>query len=734
MIVSTPVGDGPSALVAWLWRWKFTLLLPLTASIVLALALHANSPRVYRSETVLVLDVRSQQVLPSESLIAPLPQENPAIKSELDIIRSRNLAESAAEVLRSQGLEVRTAPLSPGPLQGYARFLIADIMALLSYPQDSGITDVAGTAPQQQSAELDARRSEIDLLLSGLDVVNDGHSYTIFISYEFEDPIYSAAVANAFAEAYLNHQVSVQEAATTRATDWLAPRVESLRAQLQSAEQHLQAYRHSAGLMAEQGAALEVQRISVLNGQIASARAAVVQAKSKLDSASSSSAGALPQLDSPVMQSLVSEGYRLDRERARYEGMGAFKSAELAEILVSAAAVNDQICAESIRVRSSLARDVETARAWERLLTEELTQTQVALDKAEKASVQGSQLERDVQTTSAIYDSYLTRYKQAIEQEGVAVPEGKIVSEAEAGFANSTSRVAKLIMAGTALGGMIGLAVALLRSWSHGRTVSPETVMDGTSLAIAGYMPRTGKWRLTRAAADRGQPAAEVYANVALLVGEGPTVAAVTSVARGDGRTTVAIAVANAAAASGAKVLLVDADVRSPDVARRLDLERVLDGEATSAVSASLQDEVVCRPNLGFDVLTAADARSLFPTVETDRRIAPRLQTQLQAYDLVVVDCPPLSEFGDAARLVARAGLTLLVVRPGTSRLKELCWAVEQSAAVVPGLQAAIVFNQAKRGPICLTGALRSPGKKRRAQGFVGEGMGGERPYGRLAS
>ncbi len=728
MILSTPAGDGPSALLTWLWRWKFTLLVPVAAGIGLALAVHANSPKVYRSETVLVLDVRSQQVIPSESLIAPLPQENPAIKSELDIIRSRNLAQSALEILRSKGIEVRKSRISPGLVQGYVHSLISGILASLSrlsHHQVLASADVASDASQQQSSELETQRLEIDSLLSGLDVINDGHSYTIFIAYESEDPIYSAAVANAFGEAYLNHQVSIQEAATTRATDWLAPRVKSLRGQLQAAEQRLQAYRHNAGLLAEQGATMQVQRISVLNGQIASARAAVVQAKSKLESDDPSSEGSVPQVDSPVMQNLIAERYRLDRERARYEGQGAVRSAALADILANLATVDEQIRAESARIRNSLARDVETAQKWESLLTDELTQTELALDKAEKASVEDSQLERDVQTTSAIYESYLTRYKQAIEQEGVAVPEGRIVSEAEAGFANSTSRAAKLIMAGVALGGMLGLGGALLRSWRHDRTASPETVMDRTDLAIAGYLPRSRRLRVSRASADRGELAAEIHANLALLLGDRPAVAAVTSTVRGDGRTTLAIAVAKAAAASGAKVLLVDADLRSPNVARRLDLERLSGGQPEIEAPASLEDGLVCRRDPAFDILPVAEAGTLLPAVETGRGFAPRLQTLLRTYDLVVIDCPPLSEFGEAAQLVTRADLALVVVRPGASLLADLRWAVEQSAAVAPRMRAAVVFNRVKSGPIRMTGALRGGGWK--IPGQCASAEGGER-------
>ena len=673
-------------------------MLPVAGGIAVALVAHANAPKLYTSETVLVIDVRSQQVLPSESVIAPLSQENPVISSELDIIRSRSLAKSAVERLKKRGIDIPASPVSPGPMDAYVRPALARLVDALSSPatvaKAGAVTLVGATVrdpADPETAELEVRRSEIDSLLAGLAVSNDGRSYTIFITYVSEDALYSAEAANAFAEAYINYQVSLHELAAQRATASLAPRVENLRKQLQNAEQRLQAYRRDAGLMAEKGVTMEVQRLSALNDELVAARAAIAQAQARFESVKAVEVGGEPpRIDSVVMQSLLAERARLDRARASLEDRGALMSLDLGDILASLDAVDGQIREEAERGRELLAREVEVAERKEELLRQDLAQTQVALDDAEKAIVEAAQLERDVESTSDIYTSYLTRYKEAIEQEGAAIPEARIVSAAEAGSANSSSRAAKLLLAGIGVGGMIGLGGAGLRGWREGRLASPETIAGQTQLPILGYLPSLSARALRSAetgpfsARSRWNGAvAELLANTSLVLGRRPAVMAVTSTARRDGKTTVALAFGRAAAASGARTLVIDGNLHAPELASRLDLipERglrdVLEGKAT------LGEAVLRIEERGFDVLTA-DPTGMPEIVLAGGDVAALLAAARRSYDMIVIDCPAINVFPDAAHLAEHADLTVLVIRSDGSLFTEVVWAMDQLTAVAP--------------------------------------------------
>jgi capsular exopolysaccharide synthesis family protein len=155
----------------------------------------------------------------------------------------------------------------------------------------------------------------------------------------------------------------------------------------------------------------------------------------------------------------------------------------------------------------------------------------------------------------------------------------------------------------------------------------------------------------------------------------------VASAAPGDGKTTVARHLASAAARMGARVLLVEADLRRPTIAQQFDISpgpgladvligAVATNEAVQAVALDLpQPEAVGGRTL--DVLVAGATLPPNPgeLIETDRRSASAMEVLLSvaqsAYDLVVIDTPPLTAVSDAFPLLRKVDGVVIVGRVG---------------------------------------------------------------------
>src|SRR5690606_17818355 len=144
------------------------LVVPVVAGIGVGFAGYLTAPVSYVSESVLVLDMRRLQALPSESAITPLPQDSPVLRSELDIISSRMMARKVIDILQAEDIVVPTEFRS---------------RTVLSSASDTGAQTKSGRDADPAMRE----RQQIDLLLSRLRVTNDGRSYTIFISYRASD-------------------------------------------------------------------------------------------------------------------------------------------------------------------------------------------------------------------------------------------------------------------------------------------------------------------------------------------------------------------------------------------------------------------------------------------------------------------------------------------------------------------------------------------------------------------
>jgi len=158
-------------------------------------------------------------------------------------------------------------------------------------------------------------------------------------------------------------------------------------------------------------------------------------------------------------------------------------------------------------------------------------------------------------------------------------------------------------------------------------------------------------------------------ANIRLLGSDSPLKSLViSSVSPGDGKTTMAINIAKAAASMGQRVLLVDADLRRPQIHLRLNLNN--DHGLSNVIAEGLDWNEAIQPLPRYENLSILTAGSIPP--DPSRLLSSqRMQemiSQLQqdhAFDLIIYDLPPLAAFADAKILAAMATGLILVTKLG---------------------------------------------------------------------
>ncbi|MDJ0530350.1 MAG: polysaccharide biosynthesis tyrosine autokinase, partial [Microcystis sp. M53600_WE12] len=183
--------------------------------------------------------------------------------------------------------------------------------------------------------------------------------------------------------------------------------------------------------------------------------------------------------------------------------------------------------------------------------------------------------------------------------------------------------------------------------------------------------------------------------NIRLLGSDSPLKSLViSSVSPGDGKTTMAINIAKAAARMGQKVLLVDADLRRPQIHLRLNLDNDHGLSNVLAEGLDWNEAVQSLPrHENLSILTAGpippDPTRLLSSQRMQEMIS-QLQ-QEQAFDLIIYDLPPIAAFADAKILAAMATGLILVTKLGkTDRfvLKNLLEDLRLSHISVLGLVA----------------------------------------------
>jgi len=310
--------------------------------------------------------------------------------------------------------------------------------------------------------------------VSGLRVNNDGRSYTIFIYYGSRDPVFAARVANAYAASYLDHQIAVQTQATRTASEWLGGRVTELGARLEASEEAVEAYRRKAGLLEANGLTADTQRLAGINVELAAARSQRAGAEARLASARERAVQGLQNasfteaLSAPSIQTLRGKEAELSREIAEIEAAGASMSADLPAQRAQLAAVRKQIDDEVVLVLASLANEVEVARRKEKALEDETAKVEAMISRDSEARLELNKLQREAVANRNIYESFLNRYKQTIEQEGLATPEASLLSSAEVPLEPAGPKLLPMLAFGLAIGAALG---ALLARWRAARNV-----------------------------------------------------------------------------------------------------------------------------------------------------------------------------------------------------------------------------------------------------------------------
>ena len=252
------------------------------------------------------------------------------------------------------------------------------------------------------------------------------------------------------------------------------------------------------------------------------------------------------------------------------------------------------------------------------------------------------------------------------------------------------------------LGLALGVGQALLRDTLNTRVRNEADLAQVTDRALLGQimLDDGGKDGRVPVIAEprslRGESYRRLRTNLQFLgLTEGQRSIVVTSTVPGEGKTTTAINTAVAMAEAGSRVLLVDADLRRPRVADSFGFEGAA-GLTTVLIGRAALADVVQPYGAGqLDVLTSGPIPPNPSELLGFDAMKTLLREATDAYDVVLIDAPPLLPVTDAAILANIAGGALLVVGSRIVRRAELdsaLKALDRAEARVLGL----VLNKVK--------------------------------------
>lgn len=292
-------------------------------------------------------------------------------------------------------------------------------------------------------------------------------TFVIDISATAQDPDKAAKIANALAEAYLEDQAAVRAEAAQKATAALTSRLEELRNRLRIAEEKAEKYKEANNIVGVGDRSLGEQQLSLNSTQLVAARTRATEAKAKYDQiagtrASSIEAGAIPEaVASNTMTALRAQlGAALAREADLVSSLGARHPA-LASAQSQVRDARRQINEELARIGRAAKVEYDRAVEAERQLARRVEQLTAGQYAAGRASVQLRELEREVESSRAIYDAFLRRARETGELGGIDTTNARVISPAMPPLEKSGMSRRTLALLGAFGGGGAGVLLAL---------------------------------------------------------------------------------------------------------------------------------------------------------------------------------------------------------------------------------------------------------------------------------
>ena len=637
-------------------RWALAGCVLLITSLVLLVTFQLTP--LYTASAEVLIDPRDRNVADLDSVLSGLSPDASTIESQIQVIRSRSLALRTIETLGLESdPEFNPALREPG--------VVAELMGWLR-----GLAPGEPEAPSEETRLALEQTRLVESFSEALSVSRVGRSsYVISIAFTSEQPAKAARVANALAELYLVEQLEAKFEATERATDWLNERLGALRAEVEKSERLVEAYRSEHGLVVSLGVTVDEQQLSEINAQLILSRAHLAESQARFRHvngllASGSGVDSLAEvLASEVIQDLRRKQAELAREQAELKSRYGDRHPRMINVRAQSEDLALQIDAELKRIVTNLENEVMVARSRVGSLEEGLADEQSQRSAGEEARIGLRELSRQAAANRALYESFLGRFKETSEQQGIQEADARIISQAAVPAGPSYPRKGLFAAAGFLASLLVGLGMVFLLERLDNGFRSSRQLEDALGLPLLASIPEIAgadsevdgvalsppDYVLARPLSVYGEAMRGLRTGLLLSNVDVPPRAVIfSSSLPSEGKTTSAISLARSVALSGKRVVLVDADLRRPAVAGGLGLKPEAGLVEYLAGEVSLDEVLLDDADSGMRVLPTIQGAGNAPDLLGSESMHTLLEKLKTDFDLVLVDSPPVLLVSDA--------------------------------------------------------------------------------------
>jgi capsular exopolysaccharide synthesis family protein len=627
--------------VQLVWRHRWLIVGVVVACVVLGGAWSLTRPKMYRSSSKVALQASPQTGTSQFDSFLNYWQMDRYIKDQVQVLRTRQLATRVANRL--------------------------------------GLTDEGGAGS----------------LLGSLQVDPVEETNIIQVSMTGLDPDKVSEYVNVYVDEYIASSIEDNLERTRQIFKVIQSRLDPLRERVTASEAQLMQFRENqdAVLFADQDKNVITEQVSKLTTEYAEAKSDRIRLETKINAlrrltASNLGVASFPEiLQDETIKNLRAERGKLESELT--EKLRTYKEGhpEIQDIRSRLNSIDDRLHEQISTIRDSLQTDFEIVSQREKALFNNIQQLKTQSIDLSKQTMEFEALKRDYDQNKSFLEQMLARSKEADISSTTTFNNMRVIEPAIPAGGPFSPNVPRSVAVSLILGLFLGVGLVLGIDFLDHTLRTPDQVETHVGLEVLSALPK-----LTD---DNARVLRESFQSLrtALMLaarGEGCHIVEVTSAVPAEGKTTVAFNLAKVLATGGAKVLLIDADLRKPRIHRLLQVKNtrgltsvVLGEREVADVIHAVQDA----PNL--DVITSGPLPPNPPELYGKMSFRKMLDTARATYEWVIVDSPPVASVTDPVICAQYVDMAVVVAAYGSTKrhlVREACRQLGRSGVRIAGI------------------------------------------------
>jgi len=695
--------------INFVWRqWKFIASIVGVTLLVSGVYVLKQTP-LFTAQAQVLLEPRADKPAGSEASSSNPDLDDAMIGSQLAIVKSTMFLRRVVEKERLVSDPEFGSRSSQDPQDSQGSSLLATIRSWFSTTAEEtksiAPAPAGGVIPPNELASIGA--------LMGATTVNRvGVGYILAISVTSVDPARAARLANAVADAYVVEKLDARFEAAKRGSVWLSDRLVELRQQLRESEEAVAKFRADHGLVQSgTNVTLGQQQISELNAKLVATRTDLAEKKARLDLLRSiiqkgGNVQSMPDLPvSLALQALRAQESAISQKEADLVSRYNDRHPLVVNVRAEHRDIQRAIDAEMQRIAANINNEYELAKSRTDVVEREFRAATGQSNIDDRTAITLRELERTAAVNKSLFEDFLSKSKIAEGQATFQARDARVITPAVPPGAPSYPKKTQAMAVALVLGLLLGVGGAVAKEKLNAGFTTSQQVEDMLGLPLLtsvgsmtpGDLTVSGKvipipyYTAVMPLSRFSEVLRTLRSGIQMTdVDNPPKVIQLTSTLPNEGKTTLGMALAISVAASGQKVLFIDADLRHSSASRFFGMlkqpglvDMLLGGDPLSYVKFNEDAKLW---------VLAAGSKTQNPTdLLASERMHSFITRCKQSYDFVLIDTPPVGPVIDPIFVSHLVDKVVYVIR-WASTAREL---VEQSIKRIPGNKkvAGVVFN-----------------------------------------